>query len=402
MGSTSASSPEPVRVLVIGANGYLGSAISRAFLRAAMLRSFYFQVYGLVRRASTARALAIEEVIPIVGSISDTRSVSQAILSHSRTWDVIVNCTEPSKSNPVAEAQHWDEVLVLVQGLAEASASAPRGKPVYPLVLWSSGCKDYGTTKLHGDPRLKEHSETSPLNPHKVVRCRMEGALRALAVAGKNEGRVAFDVAVVRATPVFGYSGSYYGVGFEYAAAFAAALASEKNKGATAKVLKFTADADTILHGIHVDDCADGYVALARMALFEDNDVGDVSGNCTQKRGRAAIAGQVFNISGRRYVTLQEVGAALAAEYGFTGDTQFGVSADNIPETIDVQGLDLVFGYSQWVNSEKIRALTGWSDKRPLISENMHAYRLAYEAARDLGCENIERIRERMMGDEWN
>ena len=213
MGSTSASSPQPVRVLVIGANGYLGSAISRAFLRAARLPSFYFQVYGLVRCASTARALALQEVIPIVGSLSDTGSVSQAILSHSRTLDVIVNCTEPSKSDPVAEAQHWYDVLVLVQGLAEASASAPRGKPVYSLVLWSSGCKDYGTTELHGDPRLKEHSEASPLNPHKVVRCRTEGALRALALAGKNKGRAAFDVVVVRATPVFGYSGSYYGPG---------------------------------------------------------------------------------------------------------------------------------------------------------------------------------------------
>ena len=138
------------------------------------------------------------------------------------------------------------------------------------------------------------------------------------------------------------------------------------------------------------------------MALFEVNNVGDVSGNFTQKRGRAAIAGQVFNISGRRYETLQEVGAALAAEYGFTGDTQFGVSADNTPETIDVQGSEFVFGYNQWVNSEKIWALTGWSDKRPLFSENVHAYRLAYEAARDLGSENVERIRKRMAGDEWN
>lgn len=399
MGSTSASSPHPLTVLIIGANGYLGSAISRAFLRAAGLPSFNFQVYGLVRRASTARALAIQEVIPIVGSLSDTGSVSQAILSHSRIWDVIVNCTEPSKSDTVAEAQHWHDVLVLVQGLAEASTSAPIGKAVYPLVLWSSGCKDYGTTKLHSDPDLQQHTETSPLNPHEVVRCRMEGALRALEVAGKNKGRTGFDVVVVRATPVFGYSGCFYGAGLEYAAAFVAALASEKNNGDTAKLLKFTADADTILHGVHVDDCADGYVALARMASFEVDNLDNVSSNCTQKRRRAAIAGQISNISGRRYETLKEVGAALAAEYGFKGVTQFRVSADNIPETIDVQSSELVFGYSQWVSSEKIRALTGWSDKRPLFSENMHAYRLAYEAARDLGSENVEKIRKRMAGN---
>lgn len=399
MGSTTDSSPQPLTVLIIGANGYLGSAISRAFLRAANLPQCFFQVYGLVRRASTARALAIEEVIPIVGSLSDTGSVSQAILSHSRTWDVIVICTEPSKSDPFVEAQHWHDVLALVQKLAEASTSAPIGKAVHPLVLWSSGCKDYGTTKLHGDPDLKQHTETSPLNPHEVVRCRTEGALRALEVAGKSKGRAAFDVVVVRATPVFGYSGSYYGAGFEYAAAFLAALDSGKNNGNTAKVLKFTADADTIMHGVHVDDCADGYVALARMALCQVDNLDDKSGNSTQERGRAAIAGEVFNISGRRYETLKEVGAALAAEYGFTGGAQFRVSVDNMSESIDVQSSELVFGYSQWVGSEKIRALTGWSDKRPLFSENMHAYRLAYEAARDVGSENVEKIRQRMAGN---
>lgn len=332
----------------------------------------------------------------MVGSLSDTGSVSQAILYHSHIWDVIVNCTEPSKSDPVADQQHWHDVLVLVQRLAEASTSTITGKAVYPLVLWSSGCKDYGTTKLHDDPELEPHTETSSLNPPEVIRYRTEGALRALEVAGKNKGKATFDVVVVRATPLFGYSGSYYGAGFEYAAAFVAALASEKNSG---KVLKFAADADTILHGIHVDDCADGYVALARMALLEIDNLDDVPGNSTQNRWRAAIAGQVFNISGRRYETLKEVGLALAAEYGFAGVTQFKVSAGDMPEAIEVRSSELVFGYSQWVSSEKIRALTGWSDKRPLFSENIHAYRLAYEAAKDLGSENVERIRKRMAGD---
>ncbi|KAL8768508.1 MAG: hypothetical protein Q9209_005299 [Squamulea sp. 1 TL-2023] len=404
MGNTSASSPQPVRVLVIGANGYLGSAISCAFLRAATLTSSYFQVYGLVRRASTARALAIQEVIPIVGPLSDIGSVSQAVLFHSRTWDVIVNCTEPSKSDPVAEAQHWHDVLALVRSLAEASTSIPSGgggKAVTPLVLWSSGCKDYGTTKLHGDLELKPHTESDPLNPPDVVRCRMEGALRALQVA--EEASAGFDVVVVRASPVCGYSGSYYGAALEYAAAFAA---SEKENVNEAKVLKFTADTNTIMHGVHVNDCADAYVALARTALFDNGDsLDERTGNRMLTHGRAAIAGQIFNISGRRYETLTEVGAALAAEYGFTGGSQFNVSADNMPEHVNYQSSEFVFGYSQWVSSEKIRALTGWRDKRPLFSENIHVYRLAYQAAKDLGSENVERIRKRMTGnwrDEWN
>lgn len=203
-----------------------------------------------------------------------------------------------------------------MQGLAEASTSALAGKVVRPLVLWSSGCKDYGTTKLHGSLDLKAHTETSPLNPPELVRGRMEGALRALEVARKDEGRAGFDVAIVRATPLFGYSGSYYGAMLEYVAAFVAAVAAENNIGDTAgtgkgdeRVVKFTADAGTILHGIHVDDCADGYVALARTALFEVDDANHTYDRKAQKARRDAVAGQDFNISGRRYETLEEVGA---------------------------------------------------------------------------------------------
>lgn len=225
----------------------------------------------------------------------------------------------------------------------------------------------------------------------------MDGALRALEVAGTEEGSAGFDVVVVRASPVCGYSGSYYGAALEFAAAFAA---SEKDNRNEAKVLKFTADADTIMHGALVDDCADAYVALARTALFDnDKSQDEASGNGTPKSRRVTIAGQAFNISGRRYGTLTEVGAALAAEYGFTGGTQFNVSADNMPETVGYQSSEFVFGYSQWVSSEKIRALTDWKDKRPLFSENLHAYRLAYEAAKDGGSENVKTMRKRMVGD---
>ncbi|KAL8938162.1 MAG: hypothetical protein Q9216_004039 [Gyalolechia sp. 2 TL-2023] len=379
------SSP-PLTALVIGANGYLGSAVSRAFSRASNLPSpNFFRVYGLIRRPSSARALALQETIPIVGSLSadSLATVTQAILAHSRTWDVIVVCTEPSQSDPVVQAQHWHDVLALVRRLAEASASIPPGgggKAVAPLVLWSSGCKDYGTTQVHGDPELKPHTELAPPNPPDVVRCRMDGALHALEVARTTEERVGsaeFDVVVVRASPVYGYSGSYYGAAFEYAAAFAAA-AHQKANADEEKILKFTPDAGTIMHGVHVDDCADAYVALARTALFENR--------------RPAIAGQVFNISGRRYETLAEVGAALAAEYGFfTAGTQFNVPADHMPEDVDYRSAEFVFGYSQWVCSEKIRAVTGWRDERPLFSENVHAYRLAYKAAKEGGAARMWR-----------
>lgn len=44
-------------------------------------------------------------------------------------------------------------------------------------------------------------------------------------------------------------------------------------------------------------------------------------------------------------------------------------------------GKRMVMGFSQWVGSEKIRKLTGWTDKRRLFSEEIGVYRRSFELA---------------------
>jgi len=375
--TTTTTPPKALTVLVVGASGYLGSAICTAFLRAGT-PSRTFRVHGLVRRAAAALPLAKNEVIPILGRLPDRQSLVTSVLSYANTWDVIVTCTEPSRS----DTAHWDDLLFLVQGLSAASAA----HGVRPFVLWSSGCKDYGTTGLHGADGLGPHVETTPLDTHPLIAGRTDAALGALdraAAAGST-----FDASVVRATPLFGYTSSYYGAGFDYVSAVA--------QTAKEKILVFTPPAGTILHGIHVDDAADGYVALALTALStavrEDG-----------KTGRQAVSGEVFNISGRRYETLEEVGTALAREYGFDG-VRFGVSDTELPASVSAHALTLllVWGWSQWVGSDKIRRVTGWRDWRPLLAENLAVYRRAYEAAAasdgSRTDDNVERIKKRMAG----
>lgn len=278
-------------------------------------------------------------------------------------------------------------MLELVQGLSATNNTGTR-----PLVLWSSGCKDYGTTGLHGESGLAPHTEDTPLAPHELVRGRADAAVKALesaaAAEGKEGGAVGggFDAVVLRATPICGYSGSLYGAGMEYVEGFAAAVGGEKGEG-NDKVLKFVPPAGTVMHWMHVDDCADAYVAVAVTALF---------GSEEKRRG---VVGQAFNISGRRYETLEEVGRVLAKEYGFGGGAEFGVDPAKLPQGVDPKGSEIIFGWSQWVGSQKIREATGWSDWRPLFSENVHAYRLAFEAAREGADENVKRIRERMVGN---
>ncbi|KAF4500793.1 hypothetical protein FAGAP_2992 [Fusarium agapanthi] len=102
-------------VLVTGANGYIGSAVCRAFVRAG------WNTYGLIRNPQTREEVALSEIIPVVN-----------------TFDTIVSCTEKTPGY----AAHFEEVMNCVKRLAEKSNE----NGVRPLVLWSSGCKDYGMT----------------------------------------------------------------------------------------------------------------------------------------------------------------------------------------------------------------------------------------------------------------
>ncbi|KAI0377610.1 NAD(P)-binding protein [Hypomontagnella monticulosa] len=335
--------PPRKTVLVTGANGYIGFAVCRAFNRAG------WRTFGLVRRVEAASALIAEEITPIIGSISKDATWLEDLHRHTKTIDVVVSCTEQFPFGV-----HFEAVTFLLRKLAETS----NNYGVRPLVLASSGCKDYGITGLHGSAGLAPHTENSPLRPMDLLSERCFNSLRIF------EHTDLFDAAVIRPTPVFGYDSSYYGMTFELAAA--AAKTEERR-------FKLAMDFNTIIHGCHIDDCGEAYLALAEHA------------------DRSAIAGECFNISATRYDTLGAVAKAMEIEYGLTGGVVQGSAEDSA-----VPFLDMVLGYSQWVDSTKIRKLTGWTDKRMLLSENLHVYRMAYEEAAKRGHEGVLKVKERI------
>lgn len=122
---------------------------------------------------------------------------------------------------------------------------------------------------------------------------------------------------------------------------------------------------------VHVDDCGDAYLALV------------------EHPDRTAVAGQCFNISAHAYETAATILEAVAKEYGFAGGSHFTAGT---ADSIQNQVLKVVFGFSQWVSSEKIRDLTGWADKRMLFSKNLSVYRRSYEAAVRAGHEDLARV----------
>jgi nucleoside-diphosphate-sugar epimerase len=315
------------KVLVTGANGYIGNAVAKAFNRAG------WETYGLIRRAADASDLSQNEIHPIIGTPQDLSLTNEQ--EHS-VFDVVVSNTEDWSDYD----GHFRLVKDMLMHIGNRSWEIAA---VRTLVLFSSGCKDYGMTGKHGDADLAPHTESSPLNVLPLLRARTKSAAGLL-----EDSNLPFDVVVLRPTNVYGYGSSYYGSLFAWA---------DKARSGN-KVLKVAADPNTIMHSTHVDDCALAYLSLA------------------EHPSRDEIKGQAFNISNARYETVHEVCEALAKSYGLSVEYEEPGPFENI-----VPGMvEAVLQYTQWVSSDQIRKLTGWKERRAYFAAGIAQYRMAFEA----------------------
>ncbi|KAL5343830.1 hypothetical protein BJX70DRAFT_1189 [Aspergillus crustosus] len=336
----------PKTVLVTGANGYIGNAVARAFSRAGWL------TYGLVRSQSAALSLQTEEILPVLGQIDDIESHKSILDQLPPTLDAIVSTTESIEDY----ITHYNNVIKLLRTISVSSSE--NGSRL--LVIFSSGCKDYGIGPHYdGAEDLKSHTEESPLNPPEILKSRTRLSLEIFKHSD------AFAPVLVRPTNVFGRSASYYRGFFEVAAKFA------KSGGP----LLIPVPGNSVTHALHVDDCGDAYVAIA------------------SHPNRAEVEGEIFNISARAYETIDSIAKALVAEYNITSGVKYveagSLSADENPWPA------ALIDFPQWTGSEKLRRVTGWRDVRPLFGEAVHLYRLSYEAAVGAGHENVKKISER-------
>jgi nucleoside-diphosphate-sugar epimerase len=309
-------------VLVTGANGYIGNAVAKAFSRAG------WKTFGLVRRPRDCADLAVNEIHPIVGTPEDLSFLEQM---KGVVFDVVVSNTEDRND----AAGHLRKVRTMMDEIVRRSGQAG----VKPLIMFSSGCKDYGKmAELHGSPSLAPHTEISPMNPPDALAARKD-----LGVALLQAGGETFDAIVLRPTIVYGHSSSHYGSLFEFAS---------QAKG----VMRWIADPNAIMHSLHVDDCAEAYVMLA------------------EHPNRAEVAQQAFNISNTKYEIARDVADAFAKSYDLT--VTFVAPAAEVPMA-PVHGLA---NFSQWVGSDKLREIVGWSERKPTFIDGLDEYRLAYEA----------------------
>lgn len=329
--------------LITGANGYVGNAVARAFVRAGWI------TYGLVRSASGAHKLAAEEILPVVGTIDDVGGHDEIKSQLPPVLDAIISTTEDHSDY----VKHYTAIISLLRTVG--SRSVEHG--TRPLVIFTSGCKDYGLgPHFAKDPSLGPHTEETPLNPPAFAALRAEYSQKIF------EHDDLLSPVLVRPTNVHGRSSSFYGIFLRVA-----------NQAATDdKPLVMPVPPDSIVHSMHVDDSGDAYVAIAAHPRVEE------------------VSGQVFNISARRYETVDEVGRALAAEYGISKGLKYVDKKDLGPG--DSPWPPGLVDFPQWTGSEKLRRITAWGDHRPLLSEAVHVYRVAYEAAQEAGHENIQKV----------
>lgn len=328
-------------VLVTGANGYIGNAACRAFVQAG------WTVYGLVRKLDALSDLAAEEIIPVQGSIGDNSFVPR-LLAQQKTFNAIVSTTDTVHHFE----SHFQDIVSMLLVVSEASNAAG----VRPLVMFTSGCKDYGMTGRADSEGLAPHTEASPMNPPGLL------AARSLASPRIFQYSHAFDAVLLRPTTVFGRSSSYYGPFFE--------LAQYAKDTSTPLILP--AHPKSIVHGTHVDDCANAYVSIAESDL-------------------ARVAGQCYNVSSRRYETLDEIAQVLVQEYTLEKGVLYEPPQNKPGDQFDI--VKVLTGFSQWVGSDKLRQDVGWKDRRQLFTEGLKAYRVAYEAAMKSADSNVSGVK---------
>jgi nucleoside-diphosphate-sugar epimerase len=206
-----------MQVLVLGASGFVGFAVCRAFRRAG------YKVYGQTRTEHNTHRLALEEIIPIVGTVENVDSWK----STAEKTGVVVNCISDFVQPLVSSKAILDTVKDI----------STRCKVVY---LHSGG-----VWKLGADSTTVKN-ENSPLNPIEMVKWRVDVENDVLASATPTLLPI-----VLMLTIAYGYGCSYMGRFF---------------KKALSGDLTVRGYPTTRHMTVHVDDMAEMYVLVAERA----------------------------------------------------------------------------------------------------------------------------------------
>ncbi|KAJ7174171.1 hypothetical protein C8R43DRAFT_637355 [Mycena crocata] len=225
-----------MKVLVLGATGFIGLPAAQALARAGHM------VYGLARTQEKARALAADEIIPVIGDL-DADSWIPLIA----TLDVILHAA--------GGADQKDAFYRTFERVAKSATTLrPAGAPLLSFI-YTSG------TWTHGDSRTDIVTDTTPIQrPVELV-----------------AWRPAIEQAVVRSTAVNGV-------------VVRPALLYGRSASILAKLFEGAAEGRVVWPGtpggryalIHSDDLADLFVRVAEKASLVGGKIFDAANPYTE------------------------------------------------------------------------------------------------------------------------
>jgi len=247
-------------VLVVGATGYIGDGIARAFRRAG------YRVYGLTRHESTASYLLENEIIPIVGDISKPESFKDTILESGIIIDGAGYVGEASKN-------FFQYVLNLKKATLQTYKT---------LYIFTSGIMTYYPGHfVESQKKLDETVNAKPTDPLEMVpKKNLEDYILSVT-----------ELRTVVIRPGFVYGG-HGGV--------IAPLFFDVNPAN--KELSLVGRPDKRWSWVHTDDLGEAYVRAAKVGSVVDN--------------------QLFNISAPDHPTFEELKLASARAAGWQGTKQ--------------------------------------------------------------------------------
>ncbi|RIB08938.1 NAD-P-binding protein [Gigaspora rosea] len=248
-----------VKVLVLGASGFIGNAVAQAFARAG------HEIFGLVRKREKVKMLAMSEIFPILGDVNDLASW----MATAEQCDVIIDAT----SEYVEPVKLVNTILSSCNEISKKRVEAGGNKL---LLIYTSSLWVYG-----GDPYSIKSEQTLIQTNLKLDFWRPECEQQILSSPHIN-------AIIIRPGAVYGKSGSLTGIWFK--------AAIEGN-------LEGIGNRDVRWSFVHVDDLAESYVQAAERAEI--------------------IKGQIFNITNNSTESMGDVLTAIARVTKFKGEIKF-------------------------------------------------------------------------------
>jgi nucleoside-diphosphate-sugar epimerase len=306
-----------VKILVLGATGFLGLPIALSLRRAG------HQVYGLARTAEKVALLAKHEIQAVHGSVDDSEYLR---VIESENIDVVVDAAAVNQGG----SKILEDVLMIGKArLDKGSGRLPKLGFVYVSGIWV-----HGTSNLMVNDLDLVGIEQSIAPPSAMVAWRPGHERRILETID------ILNPVIIRPSMMYG------GNEWVFAQYFSLLVEAVKKKKPS---VSLPIDASTMLGLSHVEDVAAGiHQAVEKIELV-------TSGNVYP----------VFDFSST-YESAQSLLEAAARALGYTGKILFVGPGDNIfAEAVNTS-----------VKASSIRAknLLGWNPKMPSMTEDIHLH----------------------------